>query len=144
MYIISSVLKMCKKILSTGLYCKRADVAFGFCKTHIPSDINFECCICYCKSNCHNTLNCNHCICGQCLYKLRNDTCPVCRLKLEGRRVGDKLLRIIKKNREEDKKIRESHLSIGDVEFLPLLILESMDEFIIDEFDNRLVIFSSV
>lgn len=147
---------MCKKILTSGTYCKRAVVAFGFCRSHIPEDIKIECCICYSKSNCYNVLKCDHCVCASCVNQLRDDKCPVCRARLEGKNITGKVMKKIELRKKEDKQSRESYIDINDItvtddtqlfNFLSLLMLNSPSEteleFHEDELINYFVIISA-
>lgn len=101
----------CNKILSSGKYCRRRQRAFGMCALHIPKNMEIECCICYGKSDLKNILCCNHCICMECVTKLRDTKCPVCRTPLCGKFVTSKIIKAINQRKEEDRIEREQSIS---------------------------------
>lgn len=103
---------MCKRFFSPGKRCKKKNIFEDYCRFHIPQDVKIECCICYSEVKWHQILKCKHPICDRCLNRLRDDKCPFCRGKLEGRRVKPYLLEKIRSRKSEDQKERELEINL--------------------------------
>lgn len=119
---------MCKKVFSLGKKCRKKSIFEDYCKIHIPKDSKIECCICYYQVKWDKILNCKHPICDRCLNRLRDDKCPICRNKLEGRRIKFNLLEKIQLRKIEDKKEREMDINIDNIFFQIVDILDIGDQ----------------
>ena len=62
-----------------------------------------KCCLCEEPMKSYEELECKHCVCKECLYKLRKNECPICRTVLSGEIITDDLIARIFQNLEDDK-----------------------------------------
>jgi hypothetical protein len=122
---------MCKRNLVPGDKCRKMNIFEDYCRFHIPREATIECCICYAEVKWDKILKCKHPICDRCLNKLRDDKCPICRGKLEGRRIRPFLLEKIRSRKTQDKKERELEISLdlfADVYFQVIDQIDSSEE----------------
>jgi len=68
-----------------------------------------KCCICEEPISSNKGLDCDHFICCECLNKLRQTQCPICRKEISGKIVTDEILCRILTNFEKDVQQEENN-----------------------------------
>lgn len=53
---------------------------------------NIKCCCCYDEINSDDILDCNHCLCLECVKSLNDNVCPMCRGPLSGKNITSSIL----------------------------------------------------
>lgn len=53
---------------------------------------NIKCCCCYDKISINDILDCNHCLCSECVKSLNENACPMCRSSLSGKNITNEVL----------------------------------------------------
>jgi hypothetical protein len=107
----------CSGMTKAGKRCKKKANKTGYCHLHIPkSDSKCviegkvvdnckmeDCSICYeTNVNENEMLNCKHYVCKECISKLRDDRCPMCRQKLSGKLITNKIISNIRSRKYID------------------------------------------
>jgi hypothetical protein len=104
----------CQGKLLNGNKCSRkVNKCKQFCYQHDPTkkdkDKNekevkekIECCICYEKNiSKQDMMTCNHSVCKDCLEKMEDDRCPMCRQEMKGKLMTSSMIRKLKNKREK-------------------------------------------